>query len=154
MGSEDGTQDVVLCFGSCFHAFSQGATPSQVHNPPPPLHTEPSPHLPTPLLPILVFPLFFMGAPQKAPDFFFQEEVWSLLTHVTGLKHAPVHHVRWLQRISLRERRFLHKNMKEPTPNMSAGTTGCSGCFWFLLSINIKSLMVIKTPCSMPTSLP
>lgn len=44
--------------------------------------------------------------------------------------------------------------MKEPERNMSAGTTGCSGCFWFLLSIDIKSLAVIKTPCSLPTSLP
>lgn len=31
-----GLQDVVLCFESCFHSFSQDATPTQVHKQPPP----------------------------------------------------------------------------------------------------------------------
>lgn len=148
-------------FRFLFSAFSQGATPSQVHKqppPPPPPTQSPALTSPPPHCPYLSFP-FSLRQLRKKPLIVASqrdswEEVWSLLTHVTGLKHPLVHHVRWLQRISLHEKCFHRENMKKPKRNASAGMTGCSGRFWFLLSINVKSLMVIKTPCSLLTSPP
>lgn len=118
VGSEGRIQDVVLCFGSCSHAFSLLVPRCRCTSSPP---TDINTHTPSPA------PCFFdhisLFLLSVAAHRGFQQEVLIsfLLLHVRGLKYTPVRHVHGQLRSPVAQHFFSSERTMRPEPSMSAG---------------------------------